>query len=308
MQMKKKPKIAIFGGSFDPIHKGHIAIIQELLKRDFKKIIIIPTFQNPFKNAPLFSMQTRILCLQKLFGECERIIISDFEEKCGKTTYAIDYVRYFEYIFNGYSITFVLGADNLANLSKWREFETLSAKVDFLVISRANAKIPPFYEKINLSQNITSSEIRENIFEIFKDSRIESLIPNKIQDIIKKEVKSLKIQERLDYIKELLDSKKASNIEIFDLSSTGYITQFVLIATSLAQKHSLSLLDTLRSELKPRGEQFYGIDDENGDWVIVDLGDIMIHLFTQSHREKFNLEEFLRDYKKESGKGLENHI
>lgn len=106
------------------------------------------------------------------------------------------------------------------------------------------------------------------------------------------------MKERLEYIKNLLDSKKAEDIAIFDLSNTSYITKFVIIATSLANKHSFALLDMLKTELKAKGESFYSTDEESGDWIIADLGDIMIHIFTQNHRKKFNLEEFLTNYKR----------
>lgn len=106
------------------------------------------------------------------------------------------------------------------------------------------------------------------------------------------------MKERLDFIRDLLDSKKAENIVQIDLKDSGYITQFVVIATSLADKHSFALLDYLKSELKPKGEVFYSTDEESGDWIIADLGDIMVHIFTENHRKKFNLEEFLINYDK----------
>ena len=61
-------------------------------------------------------------------------------------------------------------------------------------------------------------------------------------------------------------------------------------------KHSFALLDYLKSELKPQGEIFYATEEESEDWVIADLGDIMIHIFTPNHRKKFNLEEFLHSF------------
>ena len=69
------------------------------------------------------------------------------------------------------------------------------------------------------------------------------------------------MKERLDFIIDLLDSKKADNIALFDLKDSGYITQYVIIATSLADKHSFALLDYLKSELKPKGETFYSVDE-----------------------------------------------
>lgn len=107
-------------------------------------------------------------------------------------------------------------------------------------------------------------------------------------------------QNRLDRIIELLESKKAEDVVLFDLRQKPYITQFVVIATALADKHSYALLDYLKTELKAQGEVFYGTDEESGDWLIADLGEIMIHIFTQNHRKKFNLEEFLEHYGKEN--------
>lgn len=100
-------------------------------------------------------------------------------------------------------------------------------------------------------------------------------------------------ETRVQKITHLLDEKKAQDIEIFDLKNKDYIVDYVIIATSMVGKHSFSLLDMLKTELKPLGETFYSTDEENEDWVIADLGDIMVHIFTQNHRKKFNLEEFL---------------
>lgn len=114
---------------------------------------------------------------------------------------------------------------------------------------------------------------------------------------ILKDIDDRVARNRLEAIVNLLDSKKAENIALFDLRQTPYITSFVVIATSLADKHSLALMDTLKTELKARGETFYSVDEESGDWLIADLGDIMIHIFTENHRKKFNLEEFLGNFK-----------
>ncbi len=116
---------------------------------------------------------------------------------------------------------------------------------------------------------------------------------------ILKDIDDRVARNRLEVIVNLLDSKKAENIALFDLRQTPYITSFVVIATSLADKHSFALLDMLKTELKACGETFYSVDEESGDWLIADLGDIMIHIFTENHRKKFNLEEFLENYQKQ---------
>ncbi len=103
-------------------------------------------------------------------------------------------------------------------------------------------------------------------------------------------------------IAQILENKKAYDIEIFNLSGTDYFVDFVIIATALIDRHALALLDDLKKALKEKGEKFYQIEDENPDWIVADLGDIVVHLFTKNQREKFNLEEFLQ--KMQEGKNV----
>lgn len=108
------------------------------------------------------------------------------------------------------------------------------------------------------------------------------------------------MEERLERIVDLLNTRKAENIEVFDLTDKGYITNQVVIATALNTKHSLALLEHLKEELKPAGEEFVRIE-EDGDWTIVDLGDIVIHLMTQEYRDKYTLENFLENFSIKDG-------
>ena len=103
------------------------------------------------------------------------------------------------------------------------------------------------------------------------------------------------MEKRIQRIIEVLDSKKAEDIESFDLTGKGYIANQVVIATSLNAKHSLALLTNLKNILKSEGEEFLRTE-EDGDWTIVDLGDILIHIMTQSYRDKYTLDEFLASF------------
>ncbi|MEA3315936.1 MAG: ribosome silencing factor [Campylobacterota bacterium] len=104
------------------------------------------------------------------------------------------------------------------------------------------------------------------------------------------------MEQRVQKIIEVLDSKKAEEIESYTLTGKGYITDKVIVATALNNKHSVALLGHLKDELKPLGEEFVAIE-EDGDWTIVDLGDIIIHLMTKEYRERYSLDEFLDSFK-----------
>ena len=97
---------------------------------------------------------------------------------------------------------------------------------------------------------------------------------------------------RLENIRKILDEKKAENIEIIDLKSKDYIVDYVVIATTLNAKHGFALLNYLKTDLKPAGEEFLRVDEDD-EWTIIDLGDIFIHLMSENYRKKYSLEDFL---------------
>ena len=98
---------------------------------------------------------------------------------------------------------------------------------------------------------------------------------------------------RIEKISHVLDQNKAENIEVFDLKGGDYFADYVVLATSLGERHTFALLDHLKKNLKPE-EQFLGVD-ESGDWIAVDLGDILIHILTPQYRLKYDLESFLKE-------------
>ena len=101
------------------------------------------------------------------------------------------------------------------------------------------------------------------------------------------------MQNRIQNITDTLDKNKAEAIEVFDLGDKNYIVDYAIIASSLGQKHTLALLDHLKNDLKP-AEHFNNVD-ESGDWVVVDLGDILIHIMTPEYRVKYDMETFLSE-------------
>jgi len=98
--------------------------------------------------------------------------------------------------------------------------------------------------------------------------------------------------ERLDKIAAILNDKKAENVEVINLTSKDYIVDYVVIATTLNSKHAYSLLNYLKNDLKPDGEEFLRVDEDD-EWTIIDLGDVFIHLMSENYREKYSLEKFL---------------
>jgi ribosome-associated protein len=99
------------------------------------------------------------------------------------------------------------------------------------------------------------------------------------------------LQTRIEKITNVLDKNKAENIEVFDLRNKNYFVDYAIIASSLGARHTSALLDHLKNDLKS-AEKFNNVD-ESSDWIVVDLGDILIHIMTPEYRVKYDMESFL---------------
>jgi ribosome-associated protein len=103
------------------------------------------------------------------------------------------------------------------------------------------------------------------------------------------------LENRIKKIIEILNDKKALNIDAFNLSNKGYIVDEVVIATSLNNKHTTALVAILKDELQDNGEDILRTQEDT-DWSVIDLGDIIIHIMLHSKREIYNLEDFLINF------------
>lgn len=102
------------------------------------------------------------------------------------------------------------------------------------------------------------------------------------------------IEERIENIVKVLDEKKAEEIEVFNLDDADYIADRVVIANSLNLKHTQALFEQLKETLKPKGETFLHADTSD-EWVVVDLGDILVHIMIPEYRQRYSLETFLNE-------------
>jgi len=107
-------------------------------------------------------------------------------------------------------------------------------------------------------------------------------------------INEMSVEERAERIVTFLDEKKAEELEVFNLEEVEYIVKCVVIANAISTKHAAALADLLKKELKPLGENFLHID-ESEDWVVIDLGDILVHIMTSDARQLYSMEEFLTE-------------
>ena len=154
--------IALYGGSFDPPHIGHKAVVEALEKLDFiDKIIIMPTFLNPFKDSSTAPSALRLKWLQEIFSEYENVEVSAFEVTQARKVPTIETVKILK---NEYEkIYVVIGADNLQSLKKWYKFNELRKLVTFIVATRDAIEIPDDFLKLYVDADVSSTALREHM-------------------------------------------------------------------------------------------------------------------------------------------------
>ncbi|WP_373032009.1 nicotinate (nicotinamide) nucleotide adenylyltransferase [Sulfurovum sp.] len=288
----KKPTIAIFGGSFDPPHKGHQLIVEKAIENlQIDKLFVVPAYLNPFKTSTLADAPTRLSWCHTLFDAIDRVKVDDYEIKEGKSTVTSQTVKHFN---QAYDVKYlIIGSDNLSTLTKWHAFKWLNEAVTWVIVTRDNHHLDTDelnkWELLPIEAPISSTQIREEKDLQFIDEKIKTSVKHILEG-----QHHMTIDERIAGIVKILDDKKAEEIEVFNLEDADYIAKRVVIANSLNGKHTLALFDHLKTELKEQGDAFLA-SDTSDEWAVADLGDILIHIMIPEYRQRYSLETFLSE-------------
>ena len=159
-------RIAIFGGSFDPLHLAHVAIVQSALNElDIDKLIVVPTYLNPFKSSFYLDPQTRYELLKKVFIKFEKVEVSNYEINQLAPSYSVNTVNYLKNLYKPSKIYLIIGEDNINDLDKWYKYDELKKLVEFVVASRTGfeTKKANEFKSLDININISSTELRDKI-------------------------------------------------------------------------------------------------------------------------------------------------
>ncbi len=168
-----KKKIGILGGTFDPAHKGHLAISKEALKKfDLNYVIWAITKRNPFKKKTVYNLKKRISICKQIIKKNKSIKIEYFEDKIrsNKTVDLINFLLKNKKL----ELYFLMGADNIIKFHKWHKWKQISRKCNIIVFDRHGYKKKSLNSKAfkNLDDekikfikfnkvNISSSQLRK---------------------------------------------------------------------------------------------------------------------------------------------------
>ncbi len=102
----------------------------------------------------------------------------------------------------------------------------------------------------------------------------------------------LTTKKKTQAVVDALEEIKANNITVIDTSKLSTMFECMVIASAQSTRQTKALADNVVAKLKERGEQIYGREgEESGEWILVDLGEVLVHIMQPAVREYYNLEE-----------------
>jgi len=181
---------AIIGGSFDPFHRGHLHLGKELLSRHIAtSIAYVPCANHHFKKCITLSFGIRLALIQKSLDQYPGLVAWDYDST-NYSGYTADLMLRLYQSHPSLTFTFVIGADNIAQLSQWYNYRWLVDHVHFTILPRPEYKIDQHlleglrHEVIDIPlSQISSAEVRKSVQ---KGLSIDHLVPTEIVDEVRR--------------------------------------------------------------------------------------------------------------------------
>lgn len=183
-------RIGLFGGSFDPIHTGHLLLAQAAIEElGLTRLCFILAAQSPFKVGQNFApAEARLQMLRLALAGRTNCEVDDQEINRGGVSFAIDTVRDYARRFPEAELFYLIGADHVANLPKWRESTELAKLAEFAVIPRPGSEAitlpPPFRGQTlkGFTFGVSASQIRTRVKA---NQSIEHLVPAPVAEAVR---------------------------------------------------------------------------------------------------------------------------
>jgi nicotinate-nucleotide adenylyltransferase len=178
-------KIGIYGGTFDPIHHGHLILAREALEiLGLEKVIFIPAAVSPLKESPAALAEIRLSMLQAAVEGETGFTVDDCELLRPPPSYAIDTVEEIRKRESNAEIVYLIGEDNIVTLPRWHRVKELQKLVRFVVLERTGLETTHGYEVVRRKIDISATDIRKRVAS---GRSIRYLVPVEVENIIRRE-------------------------------------------------------------------------------------------------------------------------
>lgn len=327
MTQKNDQRVGIFGGTFNPLHTGHINAIATVRSRlGLDTIVVVPAAQNPQKlpvEGP--TNEQRLAMLRIGLSDMDFVAIDEQELKRGGPSYSVDTIADYAGRVRPDDLYLIIGLDQFEAFDTWKEYERILTMCNLVVCSRPGHQLPfsvdempeglkrhvaafdRSYVQLDTGRGIdfvrlqdvdvSASEVRKRL----RSGRaVDRHLTIPVEEYIRGEGLYGPLKERIgdyeDFTKfcaSKLNERKGINVRGFDLRTAEAPTEFTLIASGTSTRHAQSLAETVVREVKEE----YGVLPQSvegmseGRWVLVDYGALIVHVFYDYVRQEYRLED-----------------
>jgi nicotinate-nucleotide adenylyltransferase len=179
-------KIAIYGGTFDPVHHAHLILARQAIETlNLDKVILVPAAISPLKKAaPVASGEVRLAMLRAAIKGEPEFEVDECELLRAPPSYTIDTVEEIRRRDSSATIYCLIGEDNVEELPRWRRFAELEKLARFVVLDRSGRQPSHSYPLIRRRIDISATEIRQRVAQ---NESIRYLVPDSVEEIIQRE-------------------------------------------------------------------------------------------------------------------------
>ncbi|MEO0093341.1 MAG: nicotinate-nucleotide adenylyltransferase [candidate division WOR-3 bacterium] len=182
--VRVRKKIGIFGGSFNPVHLGHLLVAQDIFEKlKLDKMLFIPAFAPPHKRH-LLSYQHRFKMLKLAIAGNPFFELSDIEAKRGGKSFTVDTLRELKKIYPNDQLYLIIGADQFRELSNWKEPKKLCQLAKIVVMPRPNCPIPATKNRLanTMTLKVIQIEIASKLIRkrISQGLSVRYMLPEKV--------------------------------------------------------------------------------------------------------------------------------
>lgn len=180
-------KIGIYGGTFDPIHHGHLILSRQACEElGFDQLLFVPAALSPAKqHAPHATGEQRLRMLRAAIAGQEDLIAEDCDLRRTPPSYSIDTALQIHQRDPDAKLFWLIGADNVRGLAKWHRIAELNRLVQFVVLDRGRGKKKTHnYPVVQRNIDISATEIRKRVAS---GRSIRYLVPKSVEEIIRRE-------------------------------------------------------------------------------------------------------------------------
>ncbi|SJZ79529.1 ribosome silencing factor RsfS/YbeB/iojap/nicotinate (nicotinamide) nucleotide adenylyltransferase,TIGR00482 [Enhydrobacter aerosaccus] len=309
-------RIGLLGGSFNPAHEGHLHVSLEALKRlGLDEVWWLVSPQNPLKSGDGMEPLTTRLAGAKLIGRHPRLRVEAPELLLG-TRYTLDTVQALKRLYPWARFVWLMGADILPQLVHWEGWRDLFGAIPIAAFARPGWSYAALQSaaprafgryRIELGQVRRLADCRPPAW-CFIPSRLDSHSATAIRAIRPKRSKakgktitdttrklppgSKAADTELALVRRSLEDDKAEDIVVIDLKTKSAFADYMVIASGRSTRQVVAIADHLAERLKHAGYGYIPVEGkQGGDWVLVDGGNVVVHVFRPETRAFYGLEK-----------------